>query len=233
MFTFVCFKWARNKKGFMLPAAINDYTAEHVNVLGRMLKRHYKKEHRLVCITDDPREVECETIPLWDQCRDLGGCFNRLYVFSKDMRDIIGPRFACIDLDSVIVSDVTELFNRREDFIINSYNPLPKTRNPPDQRYNGGMFMMNAGARNEVWTTFDPEKSLRRIRNNPRLCIGSDQAWIRLCLGRNEARWGNADGVYEARQVGDTLPDNAKIICFAGARDPSQRKYRWVINHWR
>jgi hypothetical protein len=233
LLTFACFKWVRNKKGFVLPAAVHEYTSEHVNVLGRMLARHYHAPHRFVCVTDDPRHIEVETIPLWDKCRVLGGCFNRLYTFSPDMAGLLGDRFVCIDLDCVIVDDVTELFDRDEDFVINSYNPI--SDKAPSQMYNGGLYMMNAGARRRVWDGFivDPAMAIRKIQNNPLQCIGSDQAWIRLTLGEGEARWSNADGVYESRQFTHTLPENAKIIGFAGARDPSQRKYKWVLEHWR
>ena len=232
MLTFVCFKWQKPTKGFVLPAAISAYTAEHVNTLQRMLQRHYHKPHRLICVTDDPRNIECETIPLWDKCKYLGGCFNRLYTFSPEMKHLFGSRFVCIDLDCVIVNDVTPLFDYDDEFIINSYNPV-KLEGYPDQHYNGALYMMKAGARRKVWDAFDPVESVRLVQNSPELCIGSDQAWIRLCLGKGEPRWGNHDGVWEFRQVTDTLPENARIVFFAGARDPSQRRYRWVIEHWR
>jgi hypothetical protein len=233
MLTFVCFKWRKSKKGYHLPAAINEYTAEHVNTLQRMIARHYHKRHKFICVTDDSAGIRAKTLPLWNQCRDLGGCFNRLYTFSPEMRELLGRRFVCIDLDCVIVDDITPLFDWDDEFIINSYNPL--SGKAPDQYYNGGMYMMTAGARRRVWEEFikDPAEARRRIQNSPELCIGSDQAWIRLCLDKGEARWGNQDGVYEARQVRANLPENARIIFFAGARDPSQRSYPWVIKHWR
>lgn len=232
MLTFVCFKWRRNKKGFMLPAAVLEYTSEHVNTLFRMLQRHYHKPFRLICVTDDPAHIDCETLPLWDKYLYLGGCFNRLYTFSPDMQELFGERFVCIDLDCVIVNDITDLFSSSTDFMINSYKPLPHTASP-DQRYNGGLYMMNAGARKEVWESFDPVESVRRIQNSPQVCIGSDQAWIRLCLGREEARWTCGHGVYESRQFNDKLPEDARIVFFAGARDPSQRKYKWIQENWR
>jgi hypothetical protein len=230
--TFVCFKWKKPKKGFVLPAAISAYTAEHVNILWRMLYRHYHKPFRLVCVTDDPRGVDCETVPLWDKHLTLGGCFNRLYTFSPDMKDLFGERFVCIDLDCVVTGDITEVFNKRADFVMNSYNPLPD-RVSPDQRYNGALYMMDAGCRKEVWETFDPIESVRAVQNNPRVCIGSDQAWIRLCLGREEARFTNSDGVYEVRQFNDKLPADARLVFFAGARDPSQLRFDWVKEHWK
>lgn len=233
MLTFVCFKWKKSRKGYSLPAVINEYTAEHVNTLKKMIAQYYKKRHKFICVTDEPAGIKATTLPLWDKCRDLGGCFNRLYTFSPDMQPLLGNRFVCIDLDCVIVGDITPLFDWDDDFIMNSYNPTNGTS--PDQHYNGGLYMMNAGARRQVWDSFiaDPHEARRTIQNSPELCIGSDQAWIRLSLGKGEARWGNNDGIYEARQVRANLPANARVVFFAGARDPSQRSYRWVIDHWR
>jgi len=230
--TFVCFKWEKAKKGFVLPAAIARYTADHVNILYRMLLRHYHKPFRLICVTDDPRGIECETLRLWDKYKDLGGCFNRLYTFSPDVEMELGQRFVCMDLDCVITADITNLFDRDDDFVMNSYHPLPN-RSAPDQYYNGGLYLMTAGSRREVWDTFDPVMSIKLIQNNPKLCIGSDQAWIRLVLGKGEARFTNKDGVYEARQFNDKLPPDARLVFFAGARDPSQLSYHWVKKHWR
>jgi hypothetical protein len=230
--TFVCFKWVKPAKGFVLPAAITGYTAHHVNVLQAMLARHYRRPHRLICVTDQPAGINCETLPLWDTHRELGGCFTRLFMFSAEARELFGPRFVCIDLDCVITQDISDLFDRPEDFVINSYNPIPGSIHP-DQHYNGALYLLKAGSRCQVWNTFDPETSVQRIQNNPHACIGSDQAWIRLCLDKGEARFGNADGVYEARQVGPDLPREARIIFFAGARDPSLSKWPWVKYYWR
>jgi hypothetical protein len=229
--TFVCFKWAPIPTGFQLPSACK-YTARHVNILRNMLERHVHVKHRLICVTDDPSGVDerVKIVPLWDRCRELGGCYNRLWVFSKGAQRLFGKRFVCIDLDVVLVNDCTDLFTRKDDFIINAYNPAVPGEN--DQLYNGGMFMMTAGARASVWDRFDPGTTPAKLQADPRV-IGSDQAWIRLHLGRNEARWTNADGVYEARQVRHSLPWNARLILFAGKRDPSLYPYPWIAGHWK
>lgn len=227
---FVCFKWRRIKTGFQLPA-VCDYTARHVNVLRAMLARHVRIPHRLVCVTDDPSGIDprVEVVPLWDKCRSLGGCYNRLWVFSEEAGELFGPRFVCIDLDVVLVRDCTPLFDRSEPFVINAYNPGRNDRN--DQHYNGGMFLMDAGARASVWTEFDPATTPAKVQADARL-IGTDQAWIRLHLGKGEARWTRADGVYEARMVRYALPGDAKLVLFAGRRDPSQGETPWVRRHW-
>lgn len=229
MLNFVCMKWKRIKTGYQLPA-VCDYTAKHVNILRNMLERHVKIPHQLICVTDDPDGIDSrvKVMPLWDKCRNLGGCYNRLWVFSGEAG--LGERFVCIDLDCVIVNDCTDLFTRTEDFIMNSYNPCPG--DAKDQYYNGSMFMMTNGARPMIWNEFDPQVTPAIVQQNPN-CIGSDQAWIRHRLGKKEARWGNQDGVFEARQVGFTLPKGAKIIFFSGRRDPSQNQYPWVRSNWR
>ena len=229
MLTFVCFKWRRSSVGVQLPSAC-EYTALHVNRLWSMLKRHVRIDHQLVCVTVDPDGIcaDVRTIPIWDKLGHLGGCYNRLWVFSKEAGELFGDRFVCIDLDVVIVNDSTSLFTRKDDFVINAYNPSTRFR---DQHYNGSMFMMDAGARSSVWDDFDPEVSPIESRNNPDT-VGTDQSWIRHHLGKNESRWTNADGVYEARQIRHALPDDAKIVFFSGRMDPSVSRAEWVRSEW-
>lgn len=235
MISVVCFKW-KKRADSAWPVSNIEYSAEHVHRLKNMVWRNLAFPHRFICVTDDASDIDprIEIIPLWDKHLDLGGCYNRLYVFSPDMKKLLGDRFICIDLDCVITGDITPLVTRSEDFVINSYKPL--VTSIVDQHYNGGMFMMTAGARRQVWDTFDPKRSPGAIMRAKRegTCIGTDQAWVRLILGKNEARWTEADGVYEARQVRDKLPPGARIVFFAGSRDPlTSTGYQWVREHWR
>jgi hypothetical protein len=228
--TFVCFKWRPTKTGFQLPLTVT-YSHDHVNVLRSMLARHVHMPHRLICVTDDPSRIDrrVKTVPLWDKCLHLGGCYNRLWVFSRQAGRLFGPRFVCIDLDCVLVADCTPLFQRPEPFVMNTYNSV---RPGVDQHYNGSMMMMDAGARASVWSKFDPKTTPAIVQADPNT-VGSDQAWIRHHLGKGEARWGNADGVYEARQVRQRLPENARLVFFSGRRDPSRNPYPWIREHWR
>lgn len=148
------------------------------------------------------------------------------------MTDIIGPRFTSIDLDTVIVDDVTPLFTRKEDFLI--YH-LQHRRTP----YNGTLWTMNAGAREQVFTKFDPRTSpaiAKKAGFN-----GSDQAWISYILGPNEAGWSAKDGVIayrsDIRQARATLPPTARIVSFHGNEDPwsayARQKAPWLEEHYR
>lgn len=225
----VCFKWKRIKTGFQLPMQI-DYGPEHVRILKAMVERHLRIPHDFICITDDPTGLNgVETVPLWDKCRELGGCYNRLYAFSQDMQEIIGDRFVMIDLDCVILKDITPLFDDFADFKINGYFHPDR-----DQHYNGSMILMNAGARRSVWDQFDPAES-PKILEQCDYVIGSDQAWIRYVLGKGEERFTEDEGVYNFNKLKHgSLPGNARMVFFAGKRDPSQcRHIDWVRENWR
>lgn len=229
--TIVCWKWEKQKTGFQLPGKAS-YTADHVNNLSSMLLRHCHIPFRLICFTDDSNGVRCETKPLPSKYSELGGCYRRLWMFSEEAK-ILGDRIASIDLDCVIVGNCTKIFSRTEDFIINTYNSS-RAVGGIDQYYNGSIIMFNTGARKELWNDFDEVEIPLMLEKNhrKRLCIGSDQAWIRMRLGKCEARFTNNDGIYESRQIKEKLPENASIVFFSGPNDPVLDKREWVVRNW-
>jgi hypothetical protein len=147
------------------------------------------------------------------------------------MADIIGPRFVSVDLDTVIVNDVRPLWNREEDFVIYGY-PLKGTP------YNGSMWMMNAGAREKVYTDFHPVKSPYLAKHAG--YRGSDQAWMCYALGPKEATWGYKDGVVawrsDLKSRDYKLPPHARIAFFQGLTDPwnkeAQQRAPWIQQHY-
>ena len=230
MLTVATFLWEKSPQGFQLPSVRGSfrYGVDHVTRLRRMVARHMAMPHRFVCISD--RKIPgVETLPLWPDLAELGGCYRRLKMFDPNF-DMLGERFAVMDLDCVVTGSLDEIFSRPEPFVINAYRPL--SARDPDQHYNGGLLLMTAGSRPQVWERFDPIKVPALIARRRRECIGTDQAWLRLCLGKGEPRF--ADGVYEFRQVKDRLPADARVVMFAGARDPSTSlEIPWVREHWR
>jgi len=149
------------------------------------------------------------------------------------MAQIIGPRFVSMDLDVVIVDDITGLLSRKEDFII--WGSVLRTT-----PYNGSMWMMDAGARKEVWDDFDPITS--PIKTRKVNLYGSDQAWFCYRLGKHEKQWTPEDhGVYawrsDIKKNAYELPHNAKIVFFNGHNDPwqpqPQRLSPWILEHYK
>ena len=95
-------------------------------------------------------------------------------------------RFVSIDLDCVIVDDITSLFDRKEDFVIwSSGNP----KNP----YCGSLWMLRTGSRARVYNAFDPNKWIPNVRG--RYPSGTDQAQIAKAYP-DEATWNTEDGIY-------------------------------------
>ncbi len=238
MLSIVTFKWAPR------PGYRSKFGPEQVNVMRQMTARHYPDPHRFICVTDDPAGIDpsVEIVPLWNDhadmpnpsFRDGPSCFRRLKVFSRDIGALLGERFVCIDLDVVITGDLRALFNRTEPFI-GWRNPNP-------------LWPLNAGARPQVWETFDP--AISPALSHAAGCRGSDQGWMSYVLGKGEATWGPEDGVWSyqdeivGRRAGGPrrmpphkLPEHARAVIFHGAVDPwtaaARRDAPWVKEHYR
>lgn len=237
MLTVIAWKWRQFRYR-------SKFEGHHVNVLRSMVRRHYPHPHEFICITDDPTGIDKDIriVELWDDFstmqsphgEEYPSCYRRLKMFSRDAGKLIGgKRFVWVDLDAVIVGDMTPVWNRSEDFLIWG-DTHPKTP------YNGSMLMMDVGARTQVWDKFDPRESpicTRRAR-----IMGSDQAWISYILGPGETKWGKQDGVYSwrmdiMRTTDKALPKDARIVFFHGADDPwhaeVQGKAPWVGQNWK
>lgn len=240
MISFVAFKW-RPLAGYR-----STYGPEQVHVLRNMVARHYAKPHRFICVTDDPIGLDdgIEVVRLWNDHAYLpnpsfrGGpsCYRRLKVFSREIGEVLGERFVCLDLDVVITGDLSPLVDRPEPFV--------GWKNPnPLWPWNGSFFMLTAGAHPEVWETFDPIESPQL--SHAAGCKGSDQGWMSYVLGRDLPSWSTADGVWSyqdeiarRRKYGPhRLPDGARVVVFHGPLDPWHRSARvhapWVREHYK
>lgn len=233
--TVCCFKWTP-ARGYR-----STFTADAVNTLHRMVRRHYPALQRFVCVTDDPSGIDqgIEIVPLWPDFADVPSphgkhqpsCYRRLKVFAPEARDWFGDRFVCMDLDTVITGDLRPLLERREDFVIWG-------ETDPRSFYNGSLFMMTAGARRQVIDDFDPATSPRQAMRAGR--FGSDQGWISHKLGPGEAMWGRRDGVYSYRvhlaPSGGHLPADARMVMFHGRVDPwsyAAQQHDWIRGAYR
>lgn len=246
MLNIICFKWAPYADQLVTIPSQNvlKYMSTHINTFYNMVERNVTIPHKVTCVTDDPGGLhpDINVVPLWDKYRQLGGCYNRLFVFSNEAGEILGNRFACLDIDMVITSNIDSLLSNEADFV---YYRAPG----PDGkggRLNGGMFMMNAGCRSFVWDEFNtnPKQSIDLSKSAlNKWPAGTDQAWMNYRLNIDfESYWGTTDGIYDMRQhfieTGRVdLPDNCKIVMWPGPRDPSQpewhKKYKWINENYR
>lgn len=172
---------------------------DKVNRWAAQLRQHLTIPHELACVTDLPGGIDPDIriIPLpkdfvdvrinnWSEASGMPQCYRRLTLFAPHAAEIFGAkRFVSMDTDVIVTGRIDRLFEHDHDFRI--FGGTSKRR-----PYNGSMVQMTAGARPQVYTDFTVERA-REARSK---FIGSDQAWISLCLGWDEAKWTQADGVY-------------------------------------
>lgn len=217
--TVVCWLWNGWRAG---------YQPMHVNMLERMLQEHLKIPHRFVCITDNPEGIRGETMEIWDypQVETIKGkpnCYRRLRLFSDEAKEMFGPRVLSIDLDVLILSDITDLITD-DDF------KIVKGRAAP---YNGSMWLHTTGTKTYLWDEFDPATSpaaARTLKNEVgKPYYGSDQAWMSY-REPNAPTWSEEDGVYQYSSLTflEPPPENARIVFFAGSHKPWDSRLKFA-----
>lgn len=247
MLEVICWKW----KPF--GQYRSSFGPSTVNVLRSMVARNLKLPHRFTCVTDDSRGIDGDIrivdinslasakyarVPNPSSVRNPS-CYRRLFLFSDEARDVFGMKVVSMDLDMVVVDDLTPLFDRDVDFVIWGGQTVQPNVPQVYNWFNGSLMMHKPGTRTKVWTDFDPRTSPAKANQNG--CRGSDQGWISYALGRSESTWGCADGVYSYRNhvlpAGGRLAKNARIVAFHGQFDPwmkdVQTRHAWVREHYR
>jgi hypothetical protein len=202
------------------------FHADHVNALGRMLQHYLKIPHRLICITDEPEGVQCETFPVWadpfvPRKPTKHDTYRRLKLFSVWAAQQWPGWILVIDLDVVIVGDMTPLITW-DDFRILKGGV---------SRYRAGMWLHRTGSRVHIWESFDPETSpfvITTYTTNGKPWRGSDQGWISVQCP-HERTYTSADGVYmwlgQVKRRGK-IPPNARIIFPMGDVKPWHNEMR-------
>lgn len=198
------------------------YGSEYVRKLKAAVARNLAQPYRFIVATPDEKDVWLTKTP---------GCLVRLRMFDpvwQQRHDIkIGDRVACVDLDVVVTGGLDPVFDRDDEFCIlqgvNASNPCP---------YNGSIWMLKAGARQDVWFDF----SIENVSRVPYDKFPDDQAWFAAKIP-NAGAWGPADGVYAFQKPGwpkgENIPVNARVVAFPGWRDPSKFTHLgWVRENW-
>lgn len=234
------------------------YEAEHANRLYRQLERHCAGRFSLVCISDDTHGFDpgievINTPPAALALADLRtpekpnfpSCYRRLWMFSDEAR-MLGERVMLIDVDLVFTADPAPLFEPQNDFV--GWRPLRTWG--LENRFGGGVYLLNTGTRTSVWTDFHGHESINLARKSG--LRGSDQAWLSYCLAGKEVSWPQRSGIYSVRDLTERsrltarkppskrleplgLPSDAIMVHFNGPDKPwsrqTQQRHRWLEAH--
>lgn len=203
MFNVVMVKWG------------DKYGPEYVNILADAIVRNSTVEKRFIVFTDNPEGIDdgIETRPLPG---NLQGWWNKLYLFSPEAG--LEGRNIFFDLDTVITSNIDELFAYKGPFAIlrDFYRP------------NGyGSAIMAWTDHHEIWDKFKAE-------GFPDI-DGGDQAFIEKHV-KNADRWQDfVKGIYSYKQndCEKWPPHDTKIVCFHGVPNPHEIRGSWVPLVWK
>ena len=209
-----------------------DFSADVVLKVKRMYERHLKVPHRFVCITDFD-VPGCETVPLPKVEMPVGwerqyGCFQRLWLFSQEAHEKLGPFILNTDLDLIVLQDLTDTINWDADFCAlwgDEFNA-----------YQGCYLTHRTGTLTELWDDYDP-KTFKAWRDEAReigqregfKIFGSDQAMIniKLRVGKDADLLPKYDESWQPiiRPDNETWPhaDHVKIAHYVGSMKPWTR----------
>lgn len=204
-----------------------------------MVKRNLTIPHKFICVTDDDIEG-IDTVPLDWTKHVPGTVYMRLMQHNPDWcRANLGERVMSLDIDMVVTGLLDEIASRTEDIVLWRNPNFPQ---PGRAFYQSSIQLFSAGARPELWEDFDPKTLLTTegLPINWRFG-GREQAWISERLNWQEAYFDHRDGIYGAGRLGGKgiyteLPENARLVSFPGAREPSQpevqEKHPWIKEHY-
>jgi hypothetical protein len=234
MLTVVCWKWG------------SLFSAAYVNRLRAALERHLQLQHELVCVTDDATGIDgrVRIVTLPATFAATPRCRRRMQVFSGEWAsDQLGQRLLCVDLDVVLVGNITRLVDRPE--------PLVCWKVGYAGVFSGSWLLMDAGELDGLWRQFeaDPDGYPRKVSQEK---VPSDQAMLNAYLARCRRKppvpfWTEAQGLvtyfgegyarHEHRGVGPgrpQLPRGARVVVLGSADKAvmDDGRYDWVREHW-
>lgn len=226
----------------------HDFNADKINRWAEQISKNLTIPHVLGCVTEHPEGIDSSIkiieppklfenvrISAWDERAGAPQCYRRLALFHPDAKDLFGGYEWIVqsDADMIATQLLDPLFTR--DYPFRIFNGTSSNR-----PYNGGLVMIRAGARPQVYERFaaNPIKVATEARKQ---YVGSDQAVISYILGPGEMTWGEHDGVYYYSPRVIRLhngmrqpPSNMRMLFFPGDVKPwnNNVKHVWMRDAW-
>ncbi|MEO3713569.1 glycosyltransferase [Roseateles flavus] len=234
----LCMKWGTK------------YGPEYVNRLYAMVARHLRGPFRFVCLTDRVEgirpEVQCLPIPelkLPTGIPERG--WTKLTTFEADLHGLQGTALF-LDLDVVIVDDITPFFEVPGDFLI-----IHDWKRPWRITGNSSVYRFRLGAHADVLERFRREHEAIRARFRNEQAYLSDEIHQQGKLQYWDAAW-CASYKYHCIPTWPSnywkpphIPKGARILIFHGVMNPPDalagrsngnwRKAKpapWIAEHW-
>lgn len=226
------------------------FSARYVNRLRSMLERHLHLPHEVVCVTAEPEGLHpsIRIVAPPAEYANTPRCRRRMWQWSADRALDFESRMLAIDLDVVIVDDVTPLVARTD--------PICMWRVGYAGVLSGSFILADVGALDGAWRAFRDDPDGFPMRTGEKRA--SDQAmlnyWLRYGRAAHERRarpiaeWTESDGFvtwfgrgYENKEKHGMgpgrpeLPPGARIVVLGSADKQimDDGSLPWVRDHWR
>lgn len=192
-----------------------------------MLQRH--GGHSLTCINDGSFQLpdNVRSIVMPERVAALPNYLPKLWGWSRQLHNIIGERFASIDLDVVIAGNLAPILQNGQKLHIWNHARL--------EHYNTSLFAIEPGYGTQVWDRLTPA-DLQRARQSAAYWTG-DQSWIGYVLGRGCSTFGEAEGViqYRPKFHRQTMPPGMIAAFLCGPYEPfsEAEKCPWLKTLYR
>lgn len=237
--TVLCMKWG------------DKYGPEYVNRLYAMVRRHLAGDFRFVCLTDSGHGIRSEVscLPIPDLALPPGlpeRGWRKLTTFEADLHGLAGTALF-LDIDIVIVDDITPFFEVPGEFLI-----IHDWKRPWRVTGNSSVYRFELGAHPDV---------LRKFRDRPaeiRARFRNEQAYLSDELHRQGKLryWPRAwCASFKYHAIAPfplnfvrtpAIPAGARIVIFHGVMNPPDalagrsngnwrrpRATPWIAEHWR
>lgn len=207
------------------------YPVEYVRRLRRMVARHLPIPHRFICLTDrvfghEPG-IGCQLIGQFG----LPGWWSKMCLFRPEWRE--GKTVIYLDLDTVIIGDMTPLTGLTDEFHICAN--FTKAAGHPDWpcRYGSCVMVVPEGKVPDLWKIFWEDRrelmancaqygdqlAIEALEPNAKLL--QDHLPERFFMGRRELM---------SHKVNQ--PSGTSMIVFAGPMKPHNCGIKWVHDAW-
>lgn len=234
----LCMKWGTK------------YGPEYVNRLYGMVARHLRGPFRFVCLTDrhDGVRAEVQCLPIPDLALPEGipeRGWKKLTTFEADLHGLRGTALF-LDLDVVIVDDITPFFELPGEFLI-----IHDWKRPWRVTGNSSVYRFQLGAHADVLATFRARQAEIRARLRNEQAFLSEELHRQGKLAYWPADW-CCSYKYHCIPPWPTnywrtpeVPKGARIVVFHGEVNPPDalagrrnrvgrfvRPAPWIAQHW-
>lgn len=199
------------------------YSVDYVSRLRSMVERHLPIKHDFVCVTDRLAAPGNTVFP--HPC--LPGWWGKMHLFD---RSLIAGRIIYLDLDTVILNDLTPLAEWDGNFgICQNFTQIAGHPTWPC-RYGSCVMSIGPGfGTEEIWVPFsaDADAIMRRCDK------GDQQAIEELYSGATYLQDVlPADYFIGHRDMTDSRPSSA-VAVFGGSKRPHNSPFEWVKQEWK